>query len=396
MKILYLYQYFTTPKGSYGTRVYEFTKKWVEMGHDVTVISAVYYKSDIRVKKFIETIYFEGIKVKVINIKISNKQSFLRRVLTFIIYTIFSTYYSLSIKSDVIVSSSGPITVGIPALISKFLINKQYIFEVRDLWPEAPEMLGVLKNKILISLSYKFEELCYKYSSLIVVLSDGMKKNISQRFPEKTICTITNSANIDLFNRKKKKLDCNQLLGKKYAIYTGNIGMVNNSELLYRTSLLLEKFNKDIYIVLVGDGQLRDFIKSKSKNIENLIVLDPLPKIELINIIKNAFISIIPLDNIPILSTSSPNKLFESMAAGIPVIQTTEGWISELLYENNCGITVSPDDEMELFENLIFLSENKKLRLKMGQNAKNYAIKYFDKNYLAKKMINNIEKSLIS
>ena len=172
--------------------------------------------------------------------------------------------------------------------------------------------------------------------------------------------------------------------------------MVNNSELLYRTSLLLEKFNKDIYIVLVGDGQLRDFIKSKSKNIENLIVLDPLPKIELINIIKNAFISIIPLDNIPILSTSSPNKLFESMAAGIPVIQTTEGWISELLYENNCGITVSPDDEMELFENLIFLSENKKLRLKMGQNAKNYAIKYFDKNYLAKKMINNIEKSLIS
>ena len=155
------------------------------MGHDVTVISAVYYKSDIRVKKFIETIYFEGIKVKVINIKISNKQSFLRRVLTFIIYTIFSTYYSLSIKSDVIVSSSGPITVGIPALISKFLINKQYIFEVRDLWPEAPEMLGVLKNKILISLSYKFEELCYKYSSLIVVLSDGMKKIFHKDFQKK-------------------------------------------------------------------------------------------------------------------------------------------------------------------------------------------------------------------
>ena len=229
MKILYLYQYFTTPKGSYGTRVYEFTKKWVEMGHDVTVISAVYYKSDIRVKKFIETIYFEGIKVKVINIKISNKQSFLRRVLTFIIYTIFSTYYSLSIKSDVIVSSSGPITVGIPALISKFLINKQYIFEVRDLWPEAPEML-VLKNKILISLSYKFEELCYKYSSLIVVLSDGMKKYFT-KISEKTICTITNSANIDLFNRKKRSLTVINYLAKNTQ-YTGNIGMVNNSELL--------------------------------------------------------------------------------------------------------------------------------------------------------------------
>ena len=86
MKILYLYQYFTTPKDIVWDKSVQFTKKWVEMGHDVTVISAVYYKSDIRVKKFIETIYFEGIKVKVINIKISNKQSFLRRVLTFIIY----------------------------------------------------------------------------------------------------------------------------------------------------------------------------------------------------------------------------------------------------------------------------------------------------------------------
>ena len=154
-------------------------------------------------KKFIETISFVKELIKVINIKISNKQSFLQSS-TFIIYTIFSTYYSLSIKSDVIVSSSGPITVGIPALISKFLINKQYIFEVRDLWPEAPEMLVVLKNKILISLSYKFEELCYKYSSLIVVLSDGMKKYFT-KISRKTICTITNSANIYLFNRKEKE-----------------------------------------------------------------------------------------------------------------------------------------------------------------------------------------------
>ena len=95
---------------------------------------------------------------------------------------------------------------------------------------------------------------------------------------------------------------------------------------------------------MVRDGQLRDFIKSKSKNIENLIVLD-LPKIELINIIKNAFISIIPLDNIPILLHHLQTNYLK-VCGWNSVIQTTEGWISELLYENNCGITV-PDDEMD-------------------------------------------------
>ena len=55
MRIVYFYQYFSTPKGTWGTRVYEFTKRWVELGHDVTVVTSVYSKSDLVATKFIET-----------------------------------------------------------------------------------------------------------------------------------------------------------------------------------------------------------------------------------------------------------------------------------------------------------------------------------------------------
>ena len=75
MKIVYFYQYFSTPKGSWGTRVYEFCKNWVEAGHDVTVVSSIYSKSDLEAKKFVEDQVFDGIKVKVLNIRIDNKQS---------------------------------------------------------------------------------------------------------------------------------------------------------------------------------------------------------------------------------------------------------------------------------------------------------------------------------
>ena len=79
MKIVYFYQYFSTPKGSWGTRVYEFAKRWVAQGHDVTVVTGVYYKSDMKVKKLVEDQVFEDINVKVLNIEISNKQIFAKR-----------------------------------------------------------------------------------------------------------------------------------------------------------------------------------------------------------------------------------------------------------------------------------------------------------------------------
>ena len=149
MTIIYFYQYFTTPKGSYGTRVYEFTKKWIERGHKVIVVTSVYSKSDIRATKFIETQDIDGITLKIINCTIDNKQSFLKRIYTFLVYSFFSIYFAFALKYDLVISSSGPITAGIPGLIAKFFRRKKFVFEVRDLWPEGPIELGVLNNKLI-------------------------------------------------------------------------------------------------------------------------------------------------------------------------------------------------------------------------------------------------------
>jgi len=114
MKIVYFYQYFSTPKGSWGTRVYEFAKEWVKEGHEVTVVTSVYSKSDIKAEKLIEDQYFEGIHVKIINVTIDNKQPFLKRIWSFIQYSLLSSYYALTLPADIVIASSGPITVGLP------------------------------------------------------------------------------------------------------------------------------------------------------------------------------------------------------------------------------------------------------------------------------------------
>lgn len=393
MKIVYFYQYFTTPKGSWSTRVYEFTKKWVENGHEVTVVTSIYSKSDLRAEKLVENQIIDGIKLKVINVVIDNKQPVWKRIYTFIIYMAFSSYYALRLNYNVIICSSGPITVGFPGLIAKFFKNTKFVFEVRDLWPEAPIELGVIKNRFIAKFSYLFEKWCYRKSSLVVALSPGMRDNILERYPDTKVVSITNSANISLFSQPRKPLNFDLLSDCKYAIYTGNIGMVNNSELLFRAALKLKKLNRtDIKIVLVGDGQLKEDLKTKSSRLNNLIILDLMPKNELVNYIKNAFVSLIPLRNTPMLATSSPNKLFESMAASVPVIQTTNGWIKTLLDNTRSGFSVDPDNENNLVEKLIYLADNPLVCDEMGKRAYLYAKTNFDKDQLADRMINFIEE----
>lgn len=394
MTIVYFYQYFTTPKGSYGTRVYEFTKKWVERGHKVIVVTSVYAKSDIRATKFLETQEIDGITLKIINVTIDNKQSFLKRIYTFLVYSFFSIYYAFTLKCDLVISSSGPITAGIPGLIAKIFRRKKFVFEVRDLWPEGPIELGVLKNKFIQKMSYSFEKRCYKNSSLVVALSPGMKSNITDRFPETNAISVTNSANIELFSSPKEDIKHPQLIGKKFAIYSGNIGLVNNSELLYRTAKKLkEQGRDDIVIVLIGDGQQKEEIMKKSEGLDTILFLGLMPKVELVNYVKNALVSLIPLDDTPMLSTSSPNKLFESMAAAVPVIQTTNGWIKEMLDESQSGFTVSPTDEDELVEKLIFLADNEKESKETGKRGFEFANRNFDKDILSKRMIEAIEEA---
>lgn len=393
MKIVYFYQYFSTPKGSWGTRVYEFTKRWVGLGHDVTVVTSVYSKSDLKATKFIENQVIDGIKLKIININIDNRQNIAKRVWTFFLYMIVSCWYALTLKADVIIASSGPITVGLPGLLARYLRGRKFVFEVRDLWPEGSIELKIIRNKFLIKLSYWFERVCYKAASHIIVLSPGMKHNIYNRFGYNKITSVTNAANIELFSTPVMNPDLHGLKEKKYALYTGNIGMVNNSSWLFEAAKILQVNGRtDINIVLVGEGQLKQTLKERivKEGVNNFVILDPLPKRELVAIIQNAFVSLVPLKGLKVLDTSSPNKFFESLAAGVPVIQTTGGWMKDFLDRYNIGFTVDPDNPIELADLLLRLSDNYDMLLSMGQKAKEIASKEFNKDILADKMINAI------
>ncbi len=394
MKILYFYQYFSTPKGSWGTRVYEYTKEWIERGHDVTVVTSIYSKSDLKTDKLIDYREIEGIKLIILNIKIDNKQHSLMRIWTFIQYSFLASWFAVRESYDVVISSSGPITVGIPGLVGKIIKRKKMVFEVRDLWPDTAISMGFIQTKAIQKMMYAFEKFCYNNSDLIVTLSPGSKENIINRYKKYNIISIPNSANIKLFQNRGKALS-KEFAKQSYAIYTGNIGPVNNSYLLFEAAKILKEKNcNDIKIILIGDGQQKDELKAKAEdlNLENqFMILDLMPKEDLVPFVQNSLASLIPLASKPLLDTSSPNKLFESLAAGVPIIQTTKGWIKDLLYKEECGFTVSSENSSELVDKLIELKNNEGLRFRLCENSYRVAREKFDKKMLAQEMIENIE-----
>lgn len=397
MKILYFYQYYATPKGSWGTRVHEFAQQWVKEGHEVQVITSIYSKSDLKAQKFIEHQKFEGVDVTVINVRIDNKQPIFKRIYTFLAYAIASIWYALTAKADVVIASSGPITVGIPGLVARYFRGKKMIFEARDLWPEGAIELGLIKNSVLKKIAFALESRCYKASSLVVALSIGMRENIEKRFPGVKVIDVTNAANIPLFSTPIPFEGRGQIVPKKYAIYTGNIGPVNNSLWLLESAKILQsKGRTDLKILLVGEGQQRELIEQEIKKhqLETLVVWGLMPKSNLVGLVQNAMVSLVPLKGTPVLDTSSPNKFFESLAAGVPIIQNTQGWMKDYLIKNEVGFTLNPNDSEELAMKLIELDRLPNELDLMGKRARKLAAKEFDKDFLADKMLKGIVEAI--
>lgn len=392
MKILIFYQYFGTPKGGWSTRYYEFTRRWVQSGHEVTVITSPYYKSDIKAHGFISEQTLEGINLIVINSPDSNKDSFLKRVLNAGRFSLISLYYSFTLPADCVISSSGPITTAIPGLFAKIFRNKKFVFEVRDLWPRGGIELGKLNNPLIQKIALGFERFVYNKSDLVVACSPGMERGVLDVCPSAKTLVISNSADLELFGNPKQLLDEVAPSEHPIFIYAGSLGYMDECSQILRGLHALDR--KDFRFVFIGDGAEKEDLEKLVKEFglqDQVEFLGLIPKTKVVNWFSKATASFVTFKDIPVLHTNSPNKLFDSFAAGVPVIQSTKGWIAEFVTEYRCGFNVDPNLPSSFAEAMIQFLENPELALEMGRNARKLAELKFDRSVLSKRYIDSIE-----
>ncbi|MFM1771019.1 MAG: hypothetical protein RLZZ71_161 [Bacteroidota bacterium] len=394
MKIVLVYQYFGTPKGSWSTRAYELTRRWVAKGHEVTVITAPYEKSDIESDTFISQQVIEGVKLVVINSGDSNRLPKFKRVFRALLFSVVSSYFVLRIKANVVIASSGPITVGIPGLVGKFFKRIPLVFEVRDLWPDGGIEMGLIRGKIAIKASRWFERLIYKNSKLIITASIGQEAHIKNRYPNLNYLTIPNASDLDLFGESDFKAEIcipEEFMNCPLFLHIGSLGFIHNCFYILEAAKILKQMGleKELNVVFIGAGSERNELERfvNENELGNIHFLGLLPKTELPNWLNHATATLFTTLNNPVQDTCSPNKIFDSFAAGLPIIQTSQGWIKELVNENYCGLNVNPNNPREMAEAMIYLLENKEENEKMRINSISLARSDFNRDRLAEKYL---------
>lgn len=393
MKILFFYQYFGTPKGGWSTRVYELTRRWVAEGHEVTVVTAPYDKSDIKAEGFISHQEVEGIKLIVIDSGDSNRLSLPKRAFRALRFALMSCYYALTRSYDIAVASSGPITIGLPLILAKTLRRKKTVFEVRDLWPSGGIELGLIKAGWQKKTALWFEALCYKKSNLIVPCSPGMEASLNKRFPACKTLVIPNASDLEVFQMEPSlPAHMPEGIGKNFIfLYAGSLGLMDDcSQIVDRMEALT---NEPISLVFVGDGAERLPLEKQAKETgnPNIHFLGLIPKTEVAKWFSMATASFVTFKDFEVLHTSSPNKMFDSFAAGVPVIQSTKGWIKDLIDAERCGLNVDAHDLDTFPQAMLELSRNKDLQKELSRNATRMAKTRFNRDVLSVRYLAALE-----
>jgi len=376
VKVLILHQYFNTPATGGPLRSYYLSKALIDQGFEVVVITSHNESS-------YKTASIEGIQVHYLPITYDNRFGFYKRTYAFMRYAMRAIGIARKINDVAFCYAiSVPITVGLPALWLNQFYGIRFIFEVGDLWPDAPIELGFVKNKVLRAFLYRMERTIYKNAHAIVALSTAIKKHIETKIQGKEIHVIPNMADT-IFYHPEPKLD--QVVVKfkaknKFVVsYIGAVGFANGLDYYLECARASQKAGLPILFLLCGDGAFVDNLKTAASRLvlENLVFIPFQHRggvREIMNVSDAVFISYRPF---PILETGSPNKYFDGLAAGKLILINFGGWIREDIEHHQCGVYLDPRYPHEFVQKIQpFLEDNTFLQ-QHQLNARNLAeLKY--------------------
>jgi len=291
---------------------------------------------------------------------------------------------------------------GLPLILSLFK-DFYFVFEVRDLWPEIPISLGILKNKLIIILAKLLEKTCYRRANLCVGLSPGICKAISKvNGSDDDIIFIPNSSDLDIFYpiddfslKDSSLIPCIEE-NKFVAIFAGAHGICNGLDILLDTAKeLIDLGRNDIEILFVGEGRCKSNLVNRaySEGLTNCHFLSSIPKTELAKLIRESIsVGLMILKNNPsFYMGTSPNKFFDYISSGIPVVINYPGWLKEIVDNNQLGISVEPCNHKELAYALITLADDRGMLIDIAKNVRIKAEKSFNRNLLNMKLKSELE-----
>lgn len=405
MKLLIVTQYFPPEVGAPQNRLFELAVRLQKSDVDITILTAMpnYPQMEIYEEYKTKSYYYEeinGLKIHRSKIYVSKNKSIINRLRNYFSFVISSARVGNKQLGnfDYLMCESPPLFLGYSAMYLARKKNAKLIFNVSDLWPESAEKLGVVTNKYLLKLAYNLEAKLYKKSVLVTGQTQGICKNINERFNTVKTYWLPNGVDLSYYN-PEIILDTNWRQKNGFTdsdfilLYAGIIGIAQGLEIILNAAYEL-KNKSNIKFILLGSGPEKEKLQNlkTEKQLNNIHFFDAISKAEMPNVLKSVNVSIVPLKKLDLFLGAIPSKIFENLAMEIPVLLGVDGEARELfIKQGNCGLYFEPENVNELVKGIELLHADKRYCLELGKNGRNFVTTHFNREIIAENFLKQLQ-----
>lgn len=408
MRILLVTQYFFPETGGTSNRVGALAREFHRLGHRVSIITekpnhprGVVFEG-YRKGFFVEGTFDGAIPVMHAWVWARREKTFATRLLFYLSFMLTSVVAAVKSDEDcdVVVATSPPLFVGLSGWAISRLKRAKFVFDVRDLWPDVAVALGELSEGWLADVARRIERFLYRRADGITTVTKGFCRTIEDRVGSGTpVVRISNGTTPGVFDVELSTEDLRRELDlpEGYLVtYAGNLGLAQGLDHVVQAAETLEEASADVTFVLVGDGPLRETLRrtASEREVGNVLFRDRVPLDVAARYMAASDALLVPLGDRPIYRQFIPSKLFDSMAAGRPVLLSVDGEAREILEEAEAGIYYPAQDSEGLVRAVTRLKDSS-LGPTMGRRGRAFVSERFTRAEQARKMARFLEERVV-
>ena len=401
MKVLVVSQYFYPE----NFRINDLCYGLKDLGHEVIVLTGKpnypkgkFYKGYSWNTKSTEII--NGIKVYRSNLIPRANSSGFRLFLNYISFVFFGSIKLFFIKEKfkkIFVYAPSPITVGFIGIIASFIFRAKSFLWVHDLWPESLRDAGGINNKIILGLVNLMTKSIYFFYDIILVQSPSFKDYMIQQGVSNDKIFYYPYYAESFYKVVQPKLTVKSIFPEGLNIlFAGNIGVAQSFDTIIAAANIIRKEKYNINFIIIGEGRDKQRVIEKVSEMSlenNFKFFGPFPPEKMSDFFACADALLVSLKKSKIFKLTIPGKLQSYLACGKPIIGSIDGIGSDIIKNSKSGYaTVSENSEMLAKSIIRFSNLTKKRKLEMGENARKYFEKEFERNKLLLKLIDIFKK----
>lgn len=396
MHILFLSHYFPPEVNAPATRTFEHCRRWVEQGHEVTVITCAPncptgvvfdgYRNAWHAEEIVN-----GIRVIRVWSYLSANKGFLVRILNFLSYMAAAVWCALWLRNiDLVVATSPQFFCGWAGVWCHWFRRWPFVLEIRDIWPESIVTVGAMKRSRLMVVLEWLERRMYAAADHIVTVGNGYRDQLLARnVPQEKISVIPNGVDVERFQPQPPNAELRRQWhgdGKFVCGYIGTVGMAHGLDVVLKAAEMLRlQGRNDVQFWIVGDGAERAALEqaAKDRQLNSITFTGMIPKRQIDDVIASVDACLVHLRGTELFGTVIPSKVFETMAMNVPIIMGVRGQAQEIVLDGNGGVAMTPDDSESLLAGIEAIRSDHE-RFSQGRS---YVAQHYDRTRLADQML---------